>query len=284
MSEPKQMVSLEEARELQRRWGAKAPLAPLNLETDICETHENIARNIRATLESEYRPFTDLLAPPHDGVVSIAGFGPSLKDTYTQLTGDIWACNGAHDWLIGKGIIPKFGMFWDAGDMIHKFVHPHPEVTYLVASRCHRSVFDALEGANVIVWHAAGDRDLDDLLCEYRKAEPMLSGGTAAVTRAMVVATTMGYRHIKMFGADASFTGDTTHVIKSIVEERTIEIWCNGKMFLSTPWLAGQVEDFKALAPMLRDQGCTLEFYGDGLLPYVASINGFKVHSNHLEK
>ncbi len=49
-------------------------------------------------------------------------------------------------------------------------------------------------------------------------------------------------------------------------------------MFRSTSWLAGQVEDFKVLGPMMRDQGCNIELYGDGLLPLVAAINKFKVH------
>jgi hypothetical protein len=264
--------------ELASEWGAPAPLAPLVLEYDVCETHENIKRNLRQTLESEYQPFNSLLSGPIDTPVSVCGFGPSLAETYTKLKGDVWACNGAHDWLIEKGVIPKFGMYWDASEVIAKFVHPHPAVTYLVASRCHRSVFEALEGHRVYVWHAAGDEYLDDLLCEYRKAEPMLAGGSAAVTRGMTVATTLGYRNIHLFGADSSYTGDYTHLKKSIVEEHPIEVWVDGRKFVTTTWLAGQVQDFKILAPLLKGQGCEIELYGDGMLQWVAHINGFKVH------
>lgn len=280
MEELKQ-IPIERSIALQREWGAEAPLAPLNLEYDVCETHENIKRNLRQTLESNYKSFNSLLAPPHDGEVSVVGFGPSLKRTYKDLRGDVWACNGSHDWLIEKGVVPKYAMFWDAHSVVSQFVHPHKDVTYLVASRCNRGVFEALEGHNVFVWHAAGDAYLDDFLCEYKRAEPMLSGGSAAVTRAMVVATCMGYRKINLFGADSSYEGEFTHAKKSLVDEPLLTIWCNGKKFQSTSWLAGQVEDFKLLAPMMREQGCDLQIYGDGLLPHVAQINGFKVHQSH---
>lgn len=272
-------ISLDEAIEQGRKWGAEAPLAPLILSYDVCEPHENIKRNLRQTMQSEYKPFNSLLAPPHDREISIVGFGPSIKDTWKELRGDVWACNGSHDWLIEKGVIPKYAMFWDASEVIGQFAHPHPEVTYLVASRCNRSVFKALEGFNVYVWHANGDAYLDDILCEFKKAEPMLAGGSAAVTRALMVCTAMGYRNINLFGADGSFPeGQYTHAKESIVPEQTLECWVDGKRFYSTSWLAGQVEDFKQLAPSMRNQGCRIEIYGGGLLPFVASLNGFTVH------
>lgn len=251
---------------------------PLQLSIEACETDENLARNIRSVLESEYKPFNEWMVAPHDREISICGFGPSLSRTYQQLRGDVWACNGAHDWLIAKGIIPKFAMFWDPLPVVSKFVHPHPDVTYMVASRCHPSIFEALEGFNYYVWHCAGDACMDGLLCEYKKAEPMLPGGSAAVTRAMVIVTTMGYRKINLFGGDSSFDGQFTHVNESVVKEDPLEFWVDGKKFMSTAWLAGQVQDFKILAPTLREQGNQIEFYGDGLLPYVAAMYGFKVH------
>lgn len=281
------LVTFDEAVEKGREWGASAPLAPLNLIYEMVDTEENIERNIRRTLESDYRPFNEWVVPVHDRPISIVGFGPSLKRTWQQLEGDVWACNGAHNWLIERGIVPKFAMFWDPVPDIAKFIKPHKDVNYMVASRCHADVFEALKGYNVFVWHALGDKCLDDLLCEYQRAEPMLPGGSAAVTRAMVIVTTMGYRTIRMFGADSSFDGEFTHVHQSIVPEEVREIWCGGRMFRSTLWLAGQVEDFKKLAPTLREQGNQIEFYSDGLMPHVARMHGFTVHespnANHLE-
>ena len=256
----------------------------LTLTYEMAVLPEVITQNIRAALQRKYKPFTLLLAPPHEREVSVVGFGPSLRRMYDHLRGDIWACNGAHNWLIERGIIPKYAMFWDASPEIAKFVKPHKDVIYLIASRCHPAVFEALEGFNVYVWHVGGDDALEDLLEEFRIFEPILPGGSAAVTRGMVVATTMGYKKINLFGCDCSFDGETTHVIKSIVDEKKLTVWCDGVDYQSTAWLAGQVEDFKVLAPILRDQGCDLQIYGDGLLPHVARINGFAVHNSTVEE
>ena len=276
---------LETSFERGKEWGAEAPLFPLRFSVEMCETTENINRNIRQTLETDYKPFNSLLSLQHDREISIVGFGPSLKRTYKKLKGDILSCNGAHDWLIERGIIPKYAMFFDASPVITSFVHPHPDVTYLIASRCHRDVFAALEGYNVYVWHAAGDPDLEPLLYEHRRMEPMLSGGTAGVSRAMVVVLGMGYTRLNLFGADSSYEDEYTHVKKSIVPEKHMTVWCNGKEFKSTSWLALQVEDFKTLAPLMRDDnGVKFEIYGDGLLPHVAKLNGYAVHNSTVEE
>jgi hypothetical protein len=261
-----------------QRKGFLGEKRPLVLNYEVAETSEKVERNIRRTLESSYVPFNSLLDQPHDRVVSVVGFGPSLRNTYKQLDGDIWACNGAHNWLIEQGVIPKYAMFWDASPAIAQFTKPHQDVTYLVASRCHEDVFKALDGFNVYVMQIGGDECRERLLEEYRILEPILGGGSAAVTRAMCIATTMGYRKIKLFGADGSTDIEHTHLKQSIVHEEFLTVWCDGVDYTSTSWLAGQVEDFKILAPALRDQGCELEIFGSGLLPHVARINGFAVH------
>lgn len=275
-----QLFSAAEAIEKGREWGAPLPLAPLVLNYEVCEIPQNIERNIRRTLATEYTPFNSLIAMPHDREISIVGFGPSIKETWTRLTGEVWATNGAHNWLIERGVIPRFAMFWDAAEAIGNFVRPHKDVTYLVSSRCHESVFDALDGHRMYVWHAAGDPGIEDMLVEFRKMEPMLGHGSAAVTTSMLVASCMGYRRMQIFGGDSSYPeGHYTHADKSIVEERPLQIWMDGRKFFSTAWLAGQIEDFKIIGPGLLEQGCTVEFHGDGMLQHCARLNGFTVHN-----
>lgn len=277
-------ISAADAIAVGREWGAQAPLAPLILHYENCETDENIERNVRRTLGSEYRSIVGLLAGPIDRELSICGFGPSLTATYKHLRGDVLACNGSHNWLIERGIVPKFALFWDASPVVAQFVNAHKDVTYLVASRCHESVFKALAGCSVYVWHCAGDAGMESMLVEHEKNEPMHGHGSAAVTTAMMVMTTLGYQNLFAFGADGSFSGELTHARKSLVSEDALDIWVAGRKFKSTSWLAGQVEDFKKIGPLLQSQGCTIEFYGDGLLPFVASLNGFKVnHTNITE-
>jgi hypothetical protein len=252
---------------------------------DVCETPENIARNIEATLKRGYTRFNEFLYS-QTGTVSICGFAESLKWTYTRLEGDVMACNRAHDWLIAHGVVPKWTLFMDAAEVIADMVTPRHDVTYLVASRCHPALFEKLEGYKVVVWHCAGDEAALRLLSEaftQEAMEPLVNGGTATVTRAMVLAVPMGYSDIHIFGADSSFRGEHTHLLKSLVPEEAIEVMVDHKHFKTTGWMCGQVEDIKILCPDLAKEGVRITFHGDGLMQHVAKTLGFDVREYHEE-
>ena len=107
---------------------------------------------------------------------------------------------------------------------MREFAVPHPDITYLVASRCHPDVFKRLEGCKIIVWHAGGDHNINDLLCERKLNEPMVNGGSAGVTRAMFLVNCLGYTDQHIFGADSSYTGDDTHIRGSLVPEKDLMV------------------------------------------------------------
>ena len=81
-----------------------------------------------------------------------------------------------------------------------------------------------------------------------------------------------------IFGADSSYANDgNTHVNGSLVPEKDMEIWVGNhegnKRFRTTPEWCAQVEEFKAIYPYFYNYiGCSIEVYGDGLLPHVARI------------
>lgn len=266
--------------------GAKSGdvLAPLSLATEICETPENIRANLVSALSSEYEPFTRRLLTKGGSAISICGSGPSLRREFYKAKGDVLACNAAHDFLVRNGMKPTYGMVWDADKVVNKFITPTDGVEYLLASRCHPEVFERFQGRNVTVWHAGGDECLPDLLDEYNKPEPIINGGSAAVVRAMFLAAAMGYLEMHIFGADSSYEGQSSHFQPSVVAEQELGVFCLGKWFKTTPWLAVQVEDFKLIAPALRDGGARIVVYGDGLLPHVARELGFEVHSEQDEQ
>lgn len=261
--------------------GEGAPVVPLRLVMDVCATPEAIRENIAATLRRPYQGFMDLVES-RKGEVAICGFGPSLVNTCERIKQDVIACNGAHDYLISRGIVPTFGMFFDADRVIADFITPHPDVCYLIASRCHPAVFEKLRGYKVVVWHCKGDACIDEMLGEAELMEPMVHGGSAGVTRAMFVGHAMGYRTFHIHGADSSYDGETTHVKKSLVEEELLSVWVktddgNGLWFKTTPQLAAQVEDWKTLAPQLDQIGARFVVHGHGLLPHIAGVLGYTV-------
>ncbi len=271
------------------QFGAKTSegefVAPLKLRREVCETSDNLERNIDRTLSMPRVRFNEFVAS-QDGPVSICGSGPSFSRTYKHVEGDVIACNGAHDFLIERGIVPRFCLLMDASPVMEAFITPHPDVVYMVASRCHESLFKRLEGCKVVVWHCNGDECIERKLIEKKIMEPTVNGGSAAVGRAIFMAFAMGYRDIHIHGADSSYEDGMHHVGKTLVPEQAIEIWA-GRWFTSTAWMAGQVEDFRDSALTLRDLGARFVVHGNGLLPEMAAALGLEVRnntqSNHLE-
>lgn len=256
--------------------GAGAPWVPLVVNNDGAATDEEFTRNIEATIARGYTRFNELI-DSQAGKLSVCGFGPSLTYTYTRLSGDVMACNRAHDWLIAHGVVPRWCLLLDPLAIVADMVKPHPDVTYLVASRCNEAVFERLRGHKVVVWHAAGDSMVMDLLDKHQIHEPAVCGGTASVTRGMVVGIAMGYKDIHIFGADSSFPdGSDTHIEKSMVNEKVIDVMVDRKLFKTTPWMVLQAEDVRIICKPL-DHLCKFTFHGTGLLPYVAQTCGYEV-------
>jgi hypothetical protein len=252
---------------------------PLKITSALANTVEDISYNIESALRRDYIPFNALLGKK-SGAVAIVGSGPSLKANWGQLKrfrGDIIACNASAQFLLAKGIIPAYMMCFDADPLMLEFITPHPDITYLMGSRCPPRAFDLLAGCRVVIWHAAGDERISELLTAHGKMEPMVIGGSAAVTRAMILALPMGYTSVHLFGADSSFADGDTHIRQSTTTERRMAVMCNGRVFETAPWMCQQVEDFKALAPQFaKNHGVDFIVHGDGLIPHVAMSMGFK--------
>jgi len=237
-------------------------------------TADNVKANLVATFDRGYsQRYDDIIGSIKGGAVSIVGSGPSLRWTYKDLAGDVFACNSAHDFLIEHGIVPKWAMFWDANQIISKFAtKPHKGVKYLVASRCHPDVFAALEGYDVTVWHAAGDPVVEELLNERKIHEAMIGGGCAGVTRALFVAGALGYNVMHLFGVDSCYSEGKTHVNGSVIDQQAMPMRICGKWFTIAPWMALQVGDMNLLVPQMQKNGVRFVVHGHGLIPHVATF------------
>lgn len=260
--------------------GEELPWVELRCESHMANTDEDIDRNIEYALTRDYIGFQELVGT-ESGAVSIVGSGPSLKNNWQKIAdvgGDIIACNAGCQFLLERGIVPKYMFCFDADPLMLEFITPHPEITYLMGSRCPPKTWELLEGCKVVLWHAQGDSNIQTILEKHNLMEPMVPGGSAAVTRAMVIAQPMGYQEIHLWGCDSSFLNGDTHIRQSTTAEKRIHIMCNNRKFVCAPWMAQQAEDFKVLAPPLRDNyGVKLTVHGDGLIPHLAKAMGFDV-------
>lgn len=258
--------------------GQQLSWQPLHIKGVLANTADDIARNIEHALGLDYVPFNDLVGTK-SGAVAIVGSGPSLKKNWRELRafkGDIIACNASCQFLLEKGITPTYMFCFDADPLALEFFTPHKDITYLLGSRCVPAAFEMLKGCRIVVWHAAGDERITEILEKHQRNEPMIVGGSAAVTRALILAMPIGYTEIHVYGGDSSFAEGDTHIRQSTTVERRMAIKCNGRVFEVAPWMTVQVNDLEHLAPLVKRLGIRMHFHGDGLMQWVARTLGFR--------
>ena len=84
--------------------------------------------------------------------IAIVCYGPSLKQTWPEVKRfkKIMTCSGSHQFLLERGIIPTWHVDLDPREHKVKMLgQPHKDVEYLMASTCHPTMWDKLEGFNV---------------------------------------------------------------------------------------------------------------------------------------
>lgn len=258
------------------------PVVPLVLRMEVCATQEETETNLKRTFASDYERFNEHI-DTRTGRLHICGAGPSLADSFHELEGDVLACNSAINFLLDNGIVPRYAMIWDASPLLVNFAVPHQNIIYLLASRCHTSVFDRLKECSQVIWHAGGDYDIHGVLERNGINEPMINGGSAAVTRALYLGYALGYREFHLHGADSSYRGDQTHIRGSLVPEKRLSVCVGKRFFDTTPEWAAQVEEFKCIYESFDKFGdfgkkfeAKIICHGDGLLPFVWQLLGGK--------
>jgi len=242
----------------------------------VCNTNkESILANVRSACSHDL-PWFEFDYSRNSNSVCIVGGGPSLRNTIERVrmrkqAGDIvWSCNGTHDYLVNNGIVPDAHFMVDAREMNVEFVrNPIQGVKYYIASMCHPSVFDALQGHDVTVFHCNTEGAYELLKDEKEKPVYLLGAGSTVGMRALMMADLMGYRDISLFGMDACVT-DSHHayVQPQNDDDVIIDAVYGDKSFRCAPWMIGQAEDFIAFASRFSGK---LSVAGDGFLAHIAS-------------
>ena len=150
--------------------------------------------------------------PVENKTISIIGYGPSLVDTWKNITRPIMTMSGAHDFLIEGGVIPDFHC--DMDPRIHKveMLTPHKEVKYLMATVCNPNFWPKLKGFDVSLWHAvSGDRTESFINRKYPEKSLMVSGGSCMGLVALHLAGCLGYNHFELHGYDGSYRDEKRH-------------------------------------------------------------------------
>jgi hypothetical protein len=252
------------------------------VNTDDAQLVANITASIRRG-----HPQIKPQALKQDAVALVCG-GPSLESTLPELLALVAAgskvvtVNGAYSWCVERNIFPSMQIVMDARASNARFLEPAlPRCHYVLASQCHPSLWDAVEGRpNVWIYHVGASDDdtaakavLDAF---YLKQWHGIGGGTTVGTRAIAMLRTLGYVRFDIFGMDCCWLGDAHHAYaqpENDTDKRvaiTIEPTGHPEMartFQCAPWHAKQLDD---LTQMVRYHGhqFVLNLHGDGMAAY----------------
>jgi Protein of unknown function DUF115 len=143
--------------------------------------------------------------------VIIVASGPSASDSavWERLASGVEcsvALNGALSLFLERGLRPTYWCACDPQPLVADFLpdNPPPEVVYLVASKCHPSVFEKLRGRDVRIWR------LDDFT-------PLPEGKLAVQCAVSITLVTMGlfrmkgYHRFETWGWDCCYLDDRHH-------------------------------------------------------------------------
>lgn len=194
-----------------------------------------------------------------DKPLAIVGGGKSAKDYLHEILsfpGDVLAINGAYDWLQDQGRVADLHVLLDPQFGMDMFVQrPNQKTTYLVATCCDPTVFDALKAQNVLVWFSQQGTD----------TRPGIPGGSTALTRAPVLGAFLGYRDITIYGGDSCFLGAYGHVYEDDpFPPDAIRIICDGREWLTSLQFLAQAEYLAEMLPAMQ-QGMKVRLRGDHL-------------------
>lgn len=247
--------------------------------------------------------FRWVVPKPHNRVAILMCYGPSLGDTWkaalverdTIDKADLVSVSGAHDYLIERGVIPKYHVECDPREHKGKMMQNVQRRTeYLMASCCHPNVIKGITDCaydNLTIWHLNNGDGSERILTELEPWGLLVPGGGSVGLRAIVLLYMMGYRRYIIHAMDCSYRESGTHAGPHAGKKMDkTEVYCNGKKFLTAPVLISYKRYFdehvrKYVGDANTDPSkIEIILRGDGLLQYWLLQGGAAVSYKPEEK
>jgi hypothetical protein len=207
------------------------------------------------------------IAAPREERLTIIANGPSAL--MAPLTGSpTLAINNALRLFVERGLAPDYWMASDPQACVADYLHGAPrETVYLVASKCHPAVFDALRDRRVVVWHCAEPGTLDLLVGRL-----VIQSSITVTLCALNLMPVLGYRRLATWGWDACYLDNRDHAAGQPHHrgnDITIEVGAE-RRFITTPsWAAEAQEAVRLFQSVPRD----VTVHGGGMI--AAILDGF---------
>lgn len=252
-------------------------MQPLRIKSGLNVSQGEILSNIEANIEN---PWLDRALG--EGAIALVGGGPSLAHYVDKIaslqasSAKVMALNGAHDYLLERGVTPDFASLVDARKENAGFYsNPSSKTHYLIASQAHPDVFRALKGQKVSVWHSALGENVRDIYRVQAKAKSIgnfieIGGGCTVGLRACYLAYACGFTDLHLFGYDSSHA-EYHHAYRQDINDGqdVIEVEVAGEKFRTSPTMAKQAYQFQSVVMRLSRAGVEITVHGGGLLPAI---------------
>lgn len=222
-------------------------------------------------------PWLDMREAHHKAVLIVGG-GPSVLNDLEEIRiraaagQTVCAVNGAAHFLHENGIRVDHHVMLDARKGNLRFVTPPVALHHYVASQCDPTIYEALIGQQVTIFHA-NTEGVQDFIPDTGKPVHLLGGGSTVGLMAMSLEYAQGYRDMHIYGFDSSFDAKH-HAYPQAYNDRdaVVDAVVNGVKFKTTTWMVAQAQQFQELAQALANADCLITVHGEGLLPYMARL------------
>lgn len=248
--------------------------SPLKIDTSRLGVADS-SGHVQSALERGLPAFTPALVQ-NDGTMVLCGSGPSIESHIEEIKRErlngrpIVAVKGAHDFLCGHGIEPDLFVSLEPRDRRRDVQKKNGNTIYLLASRCHPTMFEHLSDCKIVLWHSASTED-ENKAFENRGERFLLVGGcSTSGLRALNLGYMMGFRKFVMYGMDSCLSIDGRKRVNGDLAGQTIDVIVDGKTFICNYAMAQQANEFQMVYQFLP--GITIESKGDGLLAAIINL------------
>ena len=202
------------------------------------------------------------------GAASLAGAPSGLIEAGTSLI----AVNGAHDYLLNRGITPAFCVVHQESLRDPEPDTPQPGTTYLLSATLPKAFLERFDPEQSRLWHPWYSPVDAETLAGESRPWMMIRGGRTAGLRALDIAHILGFREIHVVGFDSSFKDDT-HAYPTTDGAEAITVEIGGTTFRTTPGLLNQAYQFDASCRTLAKAGTRVVCRSGGLLGHVQALS-----------
>lgn len=231
--------------------------------TDDEQVFANVAANSRSHASWVKRE------EANEGHAVIVGGGPSVVDYLPSLRKRIalgqtvFALNGACGFLNRHGIMPDYQVILDARPQNVNLIADAK--AHLIASQVDPLVLHELPKATL--WHPAVP-GIDEHLPEHDGEFALIGGGTTVGLSSMMLAYTLGFRKLHLYGYDSSHKDGKGHAYPQPqnLADQVVKVTANGQSFRASLAMIRQAELFPEACNSLIALGCTITVESDGLI------------------